>query len=926
MAPTASVHQFIPRNELSAPAPDDSAGLQPIDVSEPGLQAQDPQITSNDDGTIAVDFGGDDASGYEGTEANDPNEHDANLAEFLDDTELNAIAQEVLEMVEVDLESRKGWYQRLAKGLDLLGIMDEKDFKPPFSGASTATHPLIAEAVVQFQSRAIAELVPAKGPCKALVMGDSNDELEKQSERVEQYMNYQLMVEDRTYFPEMDQLLFLLATEGSEFKKVYRDPLTNKNVSRLVRAEDFIVPYGATTLENAPRFTHAIEYAHNDFLRCVKSGFYCDADVVEPSTRDATDLGSITLRDAKDTMDGAAQIDIRPEDRPHMLYEMHVDYVVRGMDGASFDGSGQDIALPYIISVERDTPKVVAIRRNWKETDENRQKRVSFVHYPFIRGTGFYGFGFIHLLGGLGKAATGVLRLMIDNGAFAGLQGGFKSKEAKLPSNVEVGPGKWVDTEMTHEDLQKAFYTPPYKDVPVSLFHLLGAIDDAGRRFATTTEAVVGDAKNTGPVGTTVALIEQGSKVFSAIHKRCHYAQGEELRLLAELNGEALPTGEEGGYPYDVPGASRTIMREDFSDRVSIVPVSDPNIFSSTQRIAIAQSTLELAEKSPGLYDMREANRRVLEALRVPSWEELMPDKTDVKRYDPVTENSLAILGQPIRVFVDQDHKSHNAVHDGLLAQLQAQMKQQPSPQLQAAISSLGAHRSEHEAFSVMLAMASEMGVPPMMLDPYAKKGKGAGQSLPPEIENMVAQKAAGAVAQMAQRAQVQAVAQQAQQAVQQKSQAQAEQDHQTITDHRDHVLEQHGEMIANAHTMAAARAHGVDAKTAALDAKQQQVAAAKPAVARAAGGDQVFTALMERVLTMQSQVDERMASSEQMTATALAGLTQSFTNLSDQISTATKMIVTASTMPKKLVLDKDGNPIGTAVGNAEEEKAEGEV
>lgn len=655
--------------------------------------------------------------------------HYENLAEKLTDTQLATIAQDVDEMVRADRESRAPWFKRLAKGMELLGIVDEVGITPPFDGASEAVHPLLVEAVVQFQSRALAELFPATGPAKAVVLGDSTKQIEAQAKRVADYMNYQLTVLDKSYFPESDKMLWSVGFGGSAFRKSYHDPFLKRNVARLIKAADFIVPYSATTLEDASRYTHVIPYSQHEMKQLQDSGFYAKTELGIPSsTREADD--SQELRDAQDKAEGKADSDLREEDREHIVYEMVVDYPVPGVEG--------DEVLPYVISVERDSLKTIAIRRGWRETDQDRRRRVQVVHYPLIRGDGFYGFGLLHLAAGLGKAGTGALRVILDNAAWAALQGGFKSKEAKLPSNVKMAPGKWADTDMTSEELAKCFYTPPYKDVPMALFAILELITNMGQRLVNTTEATVGDAKNTGPVGTTVALIEQGSKVQTAVHKRLHFALGEELQLLAELDAEHLP---DEGYPYNVAGESRQIMRADFDERVDVLPVSDPNIFSQTQRIAIAQAGIQLSDSAPELYDRREMHRRMLEALRTPDIDAVLPDRKKIERCDPVTENALAMVGTPIKVFPDQYHDAHIAVHMGQLELLAAQQ----SPSLQLMQQLLMPHIAEHEAQAMRVKMMQSMGMelPPMNLDWDKDDDEPAVMPIPPEVENAIAVKAA---------------------------------------------------------------------------------------------------------------------------------------------------------------------------------------
>ena len=657
----------------------------------------------------------------------DESEHYANLAEKLTEAQLSNIAQDVEEMVRVDRESRAPWFHRLAKGMELLGVVDEIGVDPPFEGASTAVHPLIAEAVVQFQSRALAELFPATGPVKGVVMGESTRELEEQSNRVADYMNYQLTVLDKTYYPESDKMLWGIGYAGSMFRKSYYDPILKRNVARLIKAADFLVPYSATTLEDAPRYTHLIPYSQHEMKQLQDLGFYRKTELGIPSGSQAAD-DSKDLRDAQDKAEGKVETSLRDEDQEHIVYEMMIDYPVPGIEG--------DKVLPFVLSVERDSMKVLAIRRGWKESDQDRRRRVQVVHYPFIRGDGFYGFGLLHLAAGLGRAATGALRVILDNAAWAALQGGFKTKDAKLPSQVKMAPGKWIDTEMTAEELGKCFYTPPYKDVPTALFSIVELLTQMGQRLVSTTEATVGDAKNTGPVGTTVALIEQGSKVQTAVHKRLHFALGEELAILAELNGENLP---EEGYPYNVPGESREIMRSDFDERVDVLPVSDPNIFSQTQRIAIAQAQVQLADSAPDLYDRREVHRRINEALRVPDIDRVLPDRKTVERADPVTENALAMVGTPIKVFVDQEHDAHIAVHMGQMELLAAQQ----SPSLQLFQQVMMPHIADHEAQSMRIKMMQSMGMQLPVMNTDGEDDEPVVQPLPPQVENQIAVKAA---------------------------------------------------------------------------------------------------------------------------------------------------------------------------------------
>jgi hypothetical protein len=668
----------------------------------------------------------------------------SNLAGVLTKEELDEIGDDIVEKVEADKESRKKWYDTFTRGLEALGIYradDEAD-----TGITRVTHPLLVEAATQFQARAMAELLPPGGPVKSSIVGQKTPEVIAQGNRVEAYMNFQLTVEDRGYYEERDQMMYLLPFSGSEFDKQYTDPVTGKNISRWVRCDNFIVPYDTKSLETATRYTHAIPMTHNEYRRAIRAGFY-SADLLEDGEKGSIDEGDeAPLTEILTDLDGQEKPATRADaDKQHVLYECHIDY-----DLPNFE---EDIALPYIITVDSSTKKVVGIRRNWRETDETKQKRIWFTHKKFLPGFGFYGFGLLHTIGNLGEAATEILRILLDSGAFATLQGGFKSKDAKLPGDVVLEPGVWQDCEMTAEELARAFYTPPFKEPSQVLNALLGTITQLGQRFAATTETMVGDAATTGPVGTMVAQIEQGSKVFSGIHKRLHYAFGTEFIHLAELNGETLPDM----YPYVPADGEQNVLRQDFDGRVDVVPVSDPNIFSSAQRIAMAQSALQLAQSMPDLADRREAAVGLLTAMRFPSPETIFPKPTEAQRLDPVSEGAVYMVGRPIKPFIEQNHAAHIQVHMG---QMQGMPKErQPG---------MNSHLMAHMAMAGYMQMAQAMAqqgaqLPPMNWD--AGPREGMGQEIPPQMEMQIAMMAAQGTQQLMAQAQQQAQAQQPQQA-----------------------------------------------------------------------------------------------------------------------------------------------------------------
>ena len=735
-----SVSALNPEQGVAVAVPEDSSIEVEIETPDGEEITIDPET-----GEIIMDV--------EDTDAGERTDHGANLAEFIDEAELDKIGQYIVECVAADEKSREPWYKRYREGLKNLGIYDLEDVAETIDAVSVK-HPLLLEAATQFQARAMAELLPSEGPVKAGIYGDVTDDIYEQGRRVEMFMNYQLTVEDRGYYDERDQMLFRLPFSGSEFDKQYFCPVKRRTLSRWVKAEHFVVPHSACSLEDAPRYTQIIpDMTHNKYLKLVKAGFYRKADLGVPG--EDTDAGERKqLQDAIDDMQGTEKSGAAHDtDNAHTFLECHIDYDLPGFE----DEDG--IALPYVITVDKESAKVVSIYRNWREEDEAREKRVWFTHKKMLPGFGFYGFGLIHTIGALGETATKLMEILLDSGAFATVQGGFKSKDAKLKGDVVLTPGKWLDTEMTAEELSRAFYTPPFKEPSQTLFSLLGVVVEGGQRFAATTETMVGDAATTGPVGSMVAQIEQGSKVFSGIHKRLHKAFGDEFIHIAELNGENLPDV----YPYFVRGMGQNVLRSDFDGRVDIVPVSDPNIFSAAQRLAIANTGLQAAQQFPDLIDRREAVRGVLEAARHPNIDKILPAEDMPVSADPVTEAALILKGKPIKAEMWQDHASHNMVHGMVMQMLPPEMQ----PVMQA-------HMQEHEAMRIVMMMQQRMGIMLPPIDFQAKQATSMVQGLPPEMENQLAMMAGQAAQQMMAEQQAAAQAQEGQdQMAQQMSQMQ---------------------------------------------------------------------------------------------------------------------------------------------------------
>ena len=571
--------------------------------------------------------------------------HYSNLAEELDNQEVLNIGKSLIKAFEDDKSSRKDWEDQYSKGLKMLGVVVE-DRQDPFPGASGVHHPLMSEAATQFQARAIGEMFPAGGPVKTQIIGKQSDKKLEQAQRVQDFMNYQVTNQITDYFNELDQLLYYLALAGSAFKKIYFDNSLDRICSKFVPADQFVISMENTDLETAERYTQVMKQTTNEIKRKQIEGFYRDVPVAQnQGGGDTSDVVEQTLQKLEGMTPSMA-------DKIHTILEIHADLDI------GEDESG--LALPYIVTVDYESGQTLAIRRNWKEDDPLKKKRTYFIHYKYLPGLGFYGSGLIQSIGGLQHASTGALRALLDSAAFANLNGGFKAKGARIEGgDITVSPGEWVDVEAYGDDLRKSFIPLPFKEPSPTLLQLLGVLTESGRRFASIADAMVGQSAGSGPVGTTIALIEQGSKVFSAIHKRLHQAQGREFKLIYELNGEYL----DDEYPYDVIGERKTIRRKDFDQAVDVVPVSDPNIFSQAQRIALAQTGLQLAQQAPNIIDTKEAYRRFLQSLNIPDYQDLIIQDEETPRRDPVSENMALLNGKPIKVFEDQDHQAHIAVH-----------------------------------------------------------------------------------------------------------------------------------------------------------------------------------------------------------------------------------------------------------------------
>ena len=672
---------------------------------------------------------------------------DANLAEEIDARELSAKGAELVSYYENDEAARDEWKTRYKAGLKTLdpdGGLDEGEDERATRGLSIVVHPLIAEAATQFNAKAIAELYPSGGPIKSVIIGQPDEEIEEQGRRVREFMNYQITEEMPEYFPDLDQMLFHLPLVGQTFKKVWWDVNLDRQCSQFVKAEDFCVAPESKDLYTSPRYTHLIRMPKNDYNRYVQNGYYLQTSDAGSDDVDPADsvIGEI---------EGVDEYDDSNDDIITLL-EMHVYDLFDGIDGEEMDEEDEDdnaVALPYVITIDYDNQKIVSVRRNWREDDEMKKRRDWFVSYKFLPGLGFYGFGLYHMIGGLGKAATGSLRALLDSAAFANMQGGFKLRGRVTGGDLQVSPGEFVDLDSTVDDVTKAIMPLPFKEPSGSLFNLLGFMVDAGQRFASTADLNVGDVNPNAPVGSTVALIEQGSKAFSAIHKRLHYAQGQEFKMLAALNAENLP--EE--FTFSRAGAAETIYAADFDERIDIVPVSDPNIFSTAQRIAQAQAVLQMAQAAPQLHDMYEAYKRMYEAIRIQNIDEILKKPEEAVQMDCIDENMSVMYGKPIRAFIEQDHEAHIAVH--------MQFLQDPSlagnPGAKTMQPILIAHIAEHIALLYRLRMQASVAMPlpplPDFKDPNFKF-----EDVDPEQDRLISQRAAEVVRAAPQMKQIEAI------------------------------------------------------------------------------------------------------------------------------------------------------------------------
>ena len=644
----------------------------------------------------------------------------SNLAEQLESSDLSTIKNDLMANVDYDKDSRSDWEKTYREGLEQLGMKYEERTQP-FEGASGVMHPLLAESVTQFQAQAYNELLPSQGPVKTQVLGMTTAESEQQASRVQEFMNYQLMQVMKEYDSETDQMLFYLPLSGSAFRKVYYDQNLDRAVSKFIPSEDLIVPYSATDLHSATRITHVIDMSINDIKKLQQIGFYRDVDI---------SMGNIMADDYDEIQEEVDELQgVSPnynDTDTCKVHEIHTELDIPGFEDLDSEGEPTEIKLPYIVTIAND--KVLSIRRNYKETDQLKKRINYFVHYKFLPGLGFYGFGLTHMIGGLSKASTSILRQLIDSGTLSNLPAGFKARGIRIRNDDQpLQPGEFRDMDAPGGSLRDAFVPLPFKEPSQTLLSLLGILVDSGRRFASIADTQVGDSNQNAPVGTTIALLERGTRVMSAIHKRLHSSQRIEFEILAKVFSEYLPPD----YPYFTANGNQLIKSQDFDDRVDVLPVSDPNTFSMSQRVMMAQEILRTVQSNPEIHGptgLHEAYRRMYGAMGVQNIEQLLPPPPQPVPMDPANENAMLIAGTPAQAFAGQDHDAHINSHMSLYGTMTAQANP-------VVLSLIQAHIYQHVSFR-----ASEIVDEQNAQNPEFQQMMQQIQQLPPEVSDQYMQ------------------------------------------------------------------------------------------------------------------------------------------------------------------------------------------
>jgi hypothetical protein len=693
--------------------------IQDQDESALEVEVVNPEAVSieTEDGGVLIDFG-------DSLESELSEDHNANLADFIDEKDLTSICLDLVSSYRADKESRSDWERSYVKGLDLLGLKNE-DRTQPWDGACGVFHPLLTESVIKFQSQSIQEIFPARGPVKTAIVGKIDEKKTKQAERVQNYLNYLLTEKMTEYRSETEKMLFSLPLAGSAFRKVYFDPSLGRPCSMFVPAEDFVVSYGASDLTTCERATHVMKKSSNDIRKLQVSGFYRDIEL--PAASPNTD--EIERKYNELTGDSASY----DYDSRHSILEMHVNLDLPGFEDIE-DGEPTGINLPYVVAIDQSSRTILSIRRNWYEDDPLKNKREHFVHYQYMPGLGFYGFGLIHMIGGLAKSATSLLRQLVDAGTLSNLPGGLKSRGLRIKGDdTPIMPGEFRDVDVPGGAIRDNIAFLPYKEPSNVLYQLMGDIVEEGRRFASAADVKASDMNGEAPVGTTLAILERSMKVMSAVQARLHASMRVELRLLTGIVRDHGPEA----YPYEEDGDP--IVVEDFDNRIDIIPVSDPNAGTMAQRIMQYQAALQLAAQAPEMYDLPLLHRQMLEVLGIRDADEIVPTDKDMRPTDPVSENMNIINGKPVKAFIYQDHEAHIQTHMAMIQDPTIMEVMGKSPNAQKAQAALSAHVQEHLAFKYRQDIEKQLGVELPAPD----------QPMPEDIEYRISRLVAPAAAQL---------------------------------------------------------------------------------------------------------------------------------------------------------------------------------
>ena len=712
-------------------APQGLDSMEDMDGIE--IEIEDPESVSIGLGDIEIDIE---------PSKDETDDFEANLAEFMEESELQELAGDLLSDYEDDIDARKDWMQTYVDGLELLGMKIEERSEP-WEGACGVYHPLLSEALVKFQAETIMETFPAAGPVKTKIIGKETPQKKESAERVQDDMNYQLTEVMVEYRPEHERMAWGLGLSGNAFKKVYFDPSLNRQVAVFVPAEDVVVPYGASNLETANRMTHVMRKTKNELRRLMVAGFYKDIDLPEPSN---------TLDDVEKKIAERMGFRATSDDR-YKLLEMQVYLDLPGYEDTDEKGKETGIGLPYIVTIEKTSQEILAIRRNWHPEDETCQKRNHFVHYPYIPGFGFYAFGLIHLIGDFAKSGTSIIRQLVDAGTLSNLPGGLKTKGMRVKGDdTPISPGEFRDVDVASGTIRDNILPLPYKEPSQVLLALMNQIVDEGRRFAGAADLKIADMSSNSPVGTTLAILERTLKVMSAVQARVHYAMKQELKLLKEIIADYTP--EE--YDYDPVQGSRRAKKSDY-DHVDVIPVSDPNAATMAQKVVQYQAVMQMAQANPQIYDLVELNRQMLEVLGIKNIGKLVPSAEDFKPKDPVQENMNILNGKPVKAFIYQDHEAHIIVHRSAMQDPKIMQIVGQNPKAQMIQASALAHINEHVAFQYRKEIEKQLGIPLPEMD----------KELPKDMEVEVSRMMALAAQKLLTKDQAEAAQQQAQQAAQ---------------------------------------------------------------------------------------------------------------------------------------------------------------